>query len=149
MRISICPFFGPCGLPVPYRTRLLYAVGRPIFPPSSVMEGIEGVGPEGDDVVEHVHAQVRTELYRIFEKYKSSYGWDRKSLEIVWLSYESLISQSYPPHLCRRKKWNFLRVLCKVPVRKILTVVLSIIWNCSDVIMNPLGRPIVRYWWNI
>jgi len=83
LRISICPFFGPWGLPVPYRTRLLYAVGRPIFPPSSMMQGIEGVGREGDDVVEHVHGQVRTELYRIFEKYKFYYGWDRKSLEIV------------------------------------------------------------------
>mmetsp|Transcript_5329 Transcript_5329/g.7821 ORF Transcript_5329/g.7821 Transcript_5329/m.7821 type:complete len:367 (-) Transcript_5329:1312-2412(-) len=80
LRISLCLFFGQLGLPVPFRQRLLYVMGRPIFPPE--MGGI--VDDEVlQEQVDAMHQKFCDELIRIFDKYKDCYGWQRKRLEIV------------------------------------------------------------------
>ena len=35
LRISICIFFGRWNLPIPYRTKLLYVMGKTLYPPSA------------------------------------------------------------------------------------------------------------------
>ena len=36
LRMSLVLFFGKWGLPIPFRQRLLYVMGRPIYPPQDV-----------------------------------------------------------------------------------------------------------------
>ena len=94
LRISICLFFGVWGLPVPFRQRLLYAVGKPIYPPT-----LESLGAGGDSggagamldesneefqrQVNIMHEQFCSEMKNVFDRYKASYGWDHKELRIV------------------------------------------------------------------
>ena len=33
LRVSLVVFFGKWGLPIPFRQRLLYVMGRPVYPP--------------------------------------------------------------------------------------------------------------------
>jgi len=82
VRVSVCLFFGRWGLPIPFRSRLLYVVGEPIMPPA-------GVGLGGEDSAEFregvnaMHAKFCKELTRIFDQHKHAYGWDHKTLRIV------------------------------------------------------------------
>ena len=89
MRISICLFFGVWGLPVPFRQRLLYAVGKPIYPPTLESLGSD-TGALLDDSSEELQRQVDlmhemfcNELKNVFDRYKASYGWDHKELRFV------------------------------------------------------------------
>lgn len=85
LRISLCLFFGPWGLPIPFRQRLLYVMGRPIFPPN-VMDGserpVEG-NPDFDRQVDEMHSRFCDELLALFDRYKKSYGWDKKELHLI------------------------------------------------------------------
>jgi len=80
MRISICLFYGVCGLPIPFRKKFLYVVGQPIHPPS---DAVEVGSPEFEQQVDDMHHQFCEAMTQLFEKYKSYYGWDHKSLRIV------------------------------------------------------------------
>jgi 2-acylglycerol O-acyltransferase 2 len=81
LRISIVVFFGSWGLPVPFRQRLLYVMGEPLFPPSN-MAGPEG-SPQFEAQVNLMHAQFCEELKTLFDRHKESYGWQRKTLRLV------------------------------------------------------------------
>lgn len=83
IRVSICFFYGVCGLPIPFQKKLLYVVGQPIHPPPLVLFGHEENGPEFEQQVEIMHKQFCDSLTRLFDKYKSLYGWDHKTLKIV------------------------------------------------------------------
>jgi 2-acylglycerol O-acyltransferase 2 len=75
LRISIVLFFGVWGLPIPFRQRLSYVIGRPIHPPSHA---------NGDE--EHVRAMQDLfcqELERIFNRHKEAYGWGHKTLKLL------------------------------------------------------------------
>lgn len=69
IRVSLCIFYGMTGLPISFRQRLLYVMGSPIFPP--------------DQQVNKMHEKFCNELIRIFDKYKVSYGWDEKTLQLI------------------------------------------------------------------
>jgi len=78
LRASLLLFAGRWLLPVPHRRRLLYAVGPPIWPPP--------VGPDGnasEAAIRDVHERFVAELRRLFNKYKASYGWADRGLEIL------------------------------------------------------------------
>ena len=85
LRISICVFFGSWGLPMPFRQRLLYVLGSPIFPP--YMQDGSPVPVEGDSAfdeqVNAMHTRFCKELVALFERHKESYGWARKTLRLV------------------------------------------------------------------
>ena len=91
LRISICLFFGVWGLPVPFRQRLLYAVGKPIYPPTlESLGGGDGGGTMLDESNEEfqrqvnlMHEQFCNEMKKVFDRYKASYGWEHKDLRIV------------------------------------------------------------------
>lgn len=76
LRISICVFFGSWGLPMPFRQRLLYVMGNPIFPPAPS-------NAEFDEQVDTLHARFCDELIALFDRHKESYGWARKTLRVV------------------------------------------------------------------
>lgn len=78
-RISICVFFGRWGLPIPFRQKLLYLMGNPIFPPEAAAEGSE----EFQRQVDEMHKRFCDELIRIFDRHKESYGWGNKTLRLV------------------------------------------------------------------
>ena len=81
LRISICVFFGSWGLPMPFRQRLLYVMGSPIFPPR--VEGHAEGDASFDEQVNAMHSRFCEELVALFDRHKESYGWARKTLRIV------------------------------------------------------------------
>uniref|UniRef100_A0A6V2C002 Acyltransferase n=2 Tax=Ditylum brightwellii TaxID=49249 RepID=A0A6V2C002_9STRA len=84
LRVSICLFFGRCGLPIPFRQRLLYVMGEPIFPPA-ITEGnsTSESSEEFSRRVNEMHKLFCDELVRLFDQYKDSYGWGRKTMRLL------------------------------------------------------------------
>lgn len=80
IRASICIFYGMYGLPIPFRKKLLYAVGSPIRPP---VDDIAVGTPEFDRTVDDMHQQFCEAMTNLFDKHKNSYGWEHKILRIV------------------------------------------------------------------
>eukprot|EP00934_Nitzschia_sp_Nitz4_P004739 Nitzschia sp. Nitz4//scaffold283_size24287//10128//11271//NITZ4_008403-RA/size24287-augustus-gene-0.32-mRNA-1//-1//CDS//3329545648//4729//frame0 len=77
LRMSIVIMYGRGYLPVPFRQKLMYVVGRPIDP------GMTAVTSEFDSRVDEMFAKYCSELLRIFNRQKESYGWAHKSLKII------------------------------------------------------------------
>jgi Diacylglycerol acyltransferase len=84
-RISICIFYGVCGLPIPYRQRLLYIIGNPIVPPPSSASPSSSSSSAVVEAaqVDEMHQQFCNELHRIFDRHKEAYGWGHKSLQLI------------------------------------------------------------------
>jgi len=80
IRASIVVFYGVWGLPIPFRQRLLYVIGDPIFPPTVLGTG---TGEGQEQAVDVMHTQFCDELLRIFERNKDSYGWHHKTLKLL------------------------------------------------------------------
>jgi hypothetical protein len=80
LRISLVVFFGQRGLPIPFRQRLLYVVGEPIFPPSWESGGDIAQGVQLDGQIDDMQSRFCEELVRIFDRHKESYGWGHKNL---------------------------------------------------------------------
>lgn len=80
MRASVVVFFGVWGLPIPFRQRLMYVIGNPIY-----ADRHREVTNEYDEqhAVDEMHVQFCNELLRIFERHKESYGWGHKSLKVI------------------------------------------------------------------
>jgi 2-acylglycerol O-acyltransferase 2 len=76
LRISLCIFFGAWGLPVPFRQKLTYVMGNPMWPDKRSAQSFE-------DQVDAMHSEFCKELTNLFERYKGSYGWDHKTLKLV------------------------------------------------------------------
>ena len=62
LRISLVVFFGKWGLPIPFRQRLLYVMGKPIYPP--ITTGKDILLSTTDQRVEHMYQQYCQELIR-------------------------------------------------------------------------------------
>ena len=83
-RISLCLFFGKLGLPIPFRQRLMYVIGKTIFPP--LADGEDSSMLDNDDFNQRIHDMHDAfcdEIVRIFDRNKEHYGWGHKSLRIV------------------------------------------------------------------
>ena len=78
LRISLCVFFGKWGLPIPFRTKLCYIIGQTLYPPLASSDD-----EEFRQQVNDMHHQFCMELKRIFERHKTSYGWENKVLNII------------------------------------------------------------------
>ena len=78
LKISLCLFFGKLGLPIPFRQRLMYVMGKTIYPPLDVIEG-----DLLDEQAQEMHHQFCDEIMRIFENNKDHYGWGNKSIRLV------------------------------------------------------------------
>ena len=95
-RVAICLFFGVWGLPIPFRQRLLYVSGDPLYPSTYRQGGDGGGGPPDSNAavpaltdaafekeVEELHTKFCDEIMRLFERHKDSYGWSHKVLRLV------------------------------------------------------------------
>mmetsp|Transcript_21749 Transcript_21749/g.33015 ORF Transcript_21749/g.33015 Transcript_21749/m.33015 type:complete len:147 (-) Transcript_21749:1649-2089(-) len=84
LRISIVILFGAWGLPIPFRQRLLYTVGEPIYP-SYIREcASKPIDPVSfQNQVNEMHEKFCKSLENMFERHKSSYGWGHKTLKLV------------------------------------------------------------------
>ena len=83
-KISICLFFGKLGLPIPFRQRLMYVMGKTIFPPLADGEDFSMLD-SGDfnQRAQDMHDAFCEEIIRIFDRNKEHYGWANKTLRIV------------------------------------------------------------------
>eukprot|EP00577_Skeletonema_sp_RCC1716_P011341 CAMPEP_0113423902 /NCGR_PEP_ID=MMETSP0013_2-20120614/29294_1 /TAXON_ID=2843 ORGANISM="Skeletonema costatum, Strain 1716" /NCGR_SAMPLE_ID=MMETSP0013_2 /ASSEMBLY_ACC=CAM_ASM_000158 /LENGTH=423 /DNA_ID=CAMNT_0000311849 /DNA_START=109 /DNA_END=1380 /DNA_ORIENTATION=- /assembly_acc=CAM_ASM_000158 len=77
LKISLCLFFGKLGLPIPFRQRLMYVMGKTIYPPLDIESG------ELDEQAQEMHHRFCDEIMRIFENNKDHYGWGNKSIRLV------------------------------------------------------------------
>jgi hypothetical protein len=77
LRISLCIFFGQFGLPIPFRQRLMYVMGDPIYPPVDVL------GVCMDQRVDEMHKAYCKSLLKLFDRHKDVYGWAHKSLKLI------------------------------------------------------------------
>merc|ERR1712029_460973 len=84
LKISFCILFGKLGLPIPFRQRMMYVIGKTIWPPSA-KNGDESSlsGEEFNMRVKEMHAAFCNEIARIFDRNKAHYGWENKTLRIV------------------------------------------------------------------
>ena len=86
LKISICIFFGRLGLPIPFRQKLLYVMGRPLFPPS-LEDGLgDGNVEENESFqrkVDHFHNVFCDQIAKLFDRHKEHYGWGHKNLCII------------------------------------------------------------------
>ena len=86
LRVALVIFFGQFGLPIPFRQRLLYVIGEPIYPPSaddvggSLVDSTNGQVNVSRLLTDEMHKRFCDELVRIFDRHKESYGWGHKSL---------------------------------------------------------------------
>jgi hypothetical protein len=93
LRISFIVFYGKMGLPIPFRQRLLYVMGKPVFPEhqqqiSSSTTIVGRTTPTNMDIdmqADDMYKKYCQELIRIFDRHKESYasGWESKSLTIL------------------------------------------------------------------
>jgi len=84
MRVSLCLFYGKMGLPIPFRQRLLYVVGQPIYPSSDYKyRDFVTNGTEFEAQVDEMHRKVCYSIINLFDKYKEYYGWADKKLQIL------------------------------------------------------------------
>jgi len=76
LRASVIVIYGRLGLPIPFRTRLWYVMGDPIWPRE---------GRDVEENVEEMHGAFCDEIYRVFNEYKGVYDdrWDDKELRVV------------------------------------------------------------------
>jgi Diacylglycerol acyltransferase len=79
-RASIVIFYGVCGLPIPFRQKLLYVIGNTIDP-KTLYTG--NANADEQSMVDAMHKQFCSELVRIFERHKEAYGWGHKSLKLI------------------------------------------------------------------
>lgn len=88
VRVSLVLFFGQWGLPIPFRQRLRYVMGKPIYPPilqhSETESGIL-LDPEGvlNEQTEEMVSKYCEEMVRIFDRHKEAYGWAQKTLKML------------------------------------------------------------------
>lgn len=85
MQISICLLFGKLGLPIPFRQRLMYVIGKTIWPAmlDSTASNFTDEQQILDERVQQMHDAFCTEIKRIFDRNKGHYGWENKSLRFV------------------------------------------------------------------
>jgi hypothetical protein len=81
LRISFVIFYGKMCLPIPFRQRLLYVMGKPVYPEQQMSTGTANM----DTQVEDMYKKYCQELIRIFDRHKDSYaaGWENKSLKVL------------------------------------------------------------------
>ena len=72
LRTAIIIFWGRFGLPIPYRTPLLTAIGKPMVCPK-----VENPSPE---LVNEYHEKYLQATRDLYEKYRNTMGWSNRPL---------------------------------------------------------------------
>ena len=77
LKISLVLFFGKWNLPIPFRQRLMYVMGKTIYPP------LDDDDTLFDQHAQDMHDRFCDEVMRIFERNREHYGWGNKTLRVV------------------------------------------------------------------
>ncbi|KAL7458710.1 hypothetical protein ACHAWC_010346 [Mediolabrus comicus] len=81
LKISLVLFFGKWNLPIPFRQRLMYVMGKTIYPP------LDNIKHDDDTLfnqqAQDMHDRFCDEVMRIFERNREHYGWGNKTLRVV------------------------------------------------------------------
>jgi len=86
LRVSLVVFYGQGFLPIPFRQKLLYVMGKPIYPNGGDRHNESSSSLNGsttDQQVDEMFARYCEEIIRIFERQKESYGWAHKTLKLI------------------------------------------------------------------
>ena len=86
LRVSLLVFYGKGFLPIPFRQKLLYVMGKPIYPKADHQQvgvSIAVNDSTTDQEVDEMFSRYCEEMVRIFERQKESYGWAHKSLKLL------------------------------------------------------------------
>jgi len=85
LRISLCFFYGKWGLPIPFRTKLLYVIGAPLFPATSLTEDGQDTTKRiaSTNQVDALHRMFCDRILDLFDRHKFAYGWENKHLNII------------------------------------------------------------------
>jgi len=85
LRISLCLLYGKLGLPIPFRQRLMYVIGKTIWPSITTSSSdLNSTAEEQfDERVQQMHDTFCKEIIRIFDRNKEHYGWKDKTLRLV------------------------------------------------------------------
>ena len=86
LRVSLVVFYGKGLLPIPFRQKLLYVMGKPIYPRESKLPAMGetlNTSAEIDQQVDEMFAKYCQEMIRIFDRHKESYGWAHKTLKLI------------------------------------------------------------------
>lgn len=83
LKVSLCILFGKLGLPIPFRQRMVYVIGKTIWPSLSGLDASNLSGDEFDRRVKEMHDAFCNEILRIFDRNKTHYGWENKTLMLV------------------------------------------------------------------
>lgn len=76
LRVSLVIFYGKGFLPIPFRQKLLYVMGKPIYPgESQLIDQASNSSDKIDQQVDEMFAKYCQEMIRIFDRHKESYGW--------------------------------------------------------------------------
>ena len=83
--MSLVIFAGQWGLPVPFRQRLLYVIGKPIYPPTLHRGQLDGSNEKTRirKLTEEMFSTYCEELRSLFDRHKAAYGWDGKVLTTI------------------------------------------------------------------
>ena len=84
LRVSLVVLYGQGFLPIPFRQKLLYVIGHPIFP-SGAESGpsASNNGSSFDEQVNDMFTRYCDEMTRLFDAEKESYGWAHKTLKLL------------------------------------------------------------------
>jgi len=83
LKISLCLLFGKLGLPIPFRQRLMYVIGKTIWPSLANIDPSDLTGEQFDHRVQQMHDAFCDEIVRIFDRNKGHYGWEDKTLRLI------------------------------------------------------------------
>lgn len=83
LKVSLCILFGKMGLPIPFRQRMMYVIGKTIWPTITGTDASSLAGGEFDEQVQKMHGAFCDEVMRIFDRNKGHYGWENKTLRLV------------------------------------------------------------------
>jgi 2-acylglycerol O-acyltransferase 2 len=79
LQISLVAFFGRWGMPIPFATKTMYALGPRIPTAPYPLVG----GEPSTEVVDFLHRTFVVALEDTFNRHKSSFGWSNRELIIV------------------------------------------------------------------
>lgn len=83
LKVSICILFGKFGLPIPFRQRLMYVIGKTVWPAMTDATKSNLTEEQLDKLVQQMHDAFCDEVKRIFDRNKGHYGWENKTLMFV------------------------------------------------------------------
>ena len=80
---SIVVMFGKFGLPIPFKSKLKYVMGSPIYPMNSPVLDKMLNSEEINKLTDSMHETFCEELIELFDRNKGGFNWGHKKLKIV------------------------------------------------------------------